>query len=367
MSAVLRIAFLLLASVLPALPAAAQSLSTPQACDNLDSLKFRIPELLTTCATLIVDRQSLINHSSLLPRVIAESLGMEPDEIEPAGLAALSDEGTRNRLSGGTGIEIAPAAATATAPATRWNLWGDGKYSAIDGSDIVSDLDGPLWNAMAGLDYKLTDKFTVGMMAAYESADLEGTGPLPPSYESEGWGAGPYMGVVLGDNIVFSANLLGSFLDGEQSGGFEFDSERLQASTGLTGYWYAGTWRFSPGVTLSWSKEWLDETSGLLNDQTTEVAILTPSLQIGDTLTLSGTTTLEPWAGVALDWTFVNKSKDAVFGTIVDDPNTDLRLQAGLNFGFGNNVQLALTGEAAGLLIDETDTYSGEVNLAVQF
>jgi hypothetical protein len=173
--------------------------------------------------------------------------------------------------------------------------------------------------------------------------------------------------MVLGDNIVFSANLLGSLIDSEQSGGFDFDSERLQASTGLTGYWYSGTWRFSPAVTLSWSKEWLEETAGLMNDQTTEVAILAPSLQVGDTLALTGTSTVEPWAGVALDWTFINKSKDSVLGTIVDDPNTDLRLQAGLNFGFGSNVQLALTGEAAGLLIDETDTYSGEVNLAVQF
>ena len=118
---------------------------------------------------------------------------------------------------------------------------------------------------------------------------------------------------------------------------------------------------------LAWSKEWLEETAALTNDQTVEVAILSPSLQIGNTLALSGTTTMEPWAGVALDWTFLNKSKDAVFGTIVDDPSTDLRLQAGLNFGFGNNMQLALTGEASGLLLDETDTYTGEVNLAVQF
>ena len=365
MHAVLRNLLVLAAMAITALPAAAQRL--PPTCGNLASLKLSNPELLAGCTKTIVDRQSLINQSTLLPRVIAESFGMEPDEIEPAGLVALSSEEAQGRLSGGTDIAIAPAAETTVAPASKWNLWGDGRYSAIDGSALVSDLDGPLWNAMAGLDYKLTDKFTLGMMAAYESADLEGTGPLPPSYESEGWGAGPYMGVVLGDNIVFSANLLGSVLDSEQSGGFEFDSERLQASAGLAGYWYRGTWRFSPAVNLAWSKEWLEETAGLTNDQTVEVAILSPGLQIGNTLALSGTTTVEPWAGVALDWTFINKSKDAVFGTIVDDPNTDLRIQAGLNFGFGNNIQLALTGEVAGLLLDETDTYSGAVNLAVQF
>jgi hypothetical protein len=34
--------------------------------------------------------------------------------------------------------------------------------------------------------------------------------------------------------------------------------------------------------------------SGLTNDQTVEVAILSPGLQIGNTLALSGTTTVEP-------------------------------------------------------------------------
>jgi len=365
MYAVLRNLFVLAAMALTVLPAAGQNL--PQTCDNLAALKFSNPELLAACARAIVDRQSLIDQSTLLQRVIAGSFGMAPDEIAPAGLAALSSEEAQSRLSGGTDIAIAPAAETTVTPAANWNLWGDGKYSAIDGSTLVSDLDGPLWNTMAGLDYKLTGKITLGMMAAYESTNLEGSGPLPPSFKSEGWGAGPYFGAVLGDNVVFSANLLGSLLDSEQSGGFNFDSGRLQAATGLAGYWYRGTWRFSPAVNLAWSKEWLEETAGLTNDQTVEVAILSPSFQIGDTLALSGTATVEPWVGVALDWTFLNKSKDSVFGTIIDDPNTDLRLQAGLNFGFGNNIQLALTGEAAGLLLDETDTYSGEVNLAVQF
>jgi len=31
------------------------------------------------------------------------------------------------------------------------------------------------------------------------------------------------------------------------------------------------------------------------------------------------------------------------------------------------NVQLILTGETSGLIIDETDTYAGEANLAIQF
>ena len=49
------------------------------------------------------------------------------------------------------------------------------------------------------------------------------------------------------------------------------------------------------------------------------------------------------------------------------DKQADLRLQLGLNLNLAANVQLILTGETSGLIIDETDTYAGEANLAIQF
>lgn len=94
--------------------------------------------------------------------------------------------------------------------------------------------------------------------------------------------------------------------------------------------------------------------------------MLTPSFQIGNTLKLSDSTTVEPWAGAALDWTFLSDVHTAGFGT-KSNPSTDLRLQAGLNFGFGSHAQFAVTGEASGLLNDDLNSYAIEANLAVQF
>ena len=42
-------------------------------------------------------------------------------------------------------------------------------------------------------------------------------------------------------------------------------------------------------------------------------------------------------------------------------------MQAGLTLNLAANMQLTLTGETAGLIVDETDSYAGEANLAVQF
>lgn len=319
------------------------------------------------CARQGINHQLLVNLVSTIPYVVARSFGIGPAQVNPAGLGNLTPEEFGSRLESGSAIVISPVAdaAPAAAPATRWNAWVDGKYTWNDNSPSNFDLDGPLVNGMAGIDYKLTDKITFGVLASYENSKLDG---VVVDLDSQGIGAGPYLGIVLTNNIVFSANLLGSRIESSQFGGIlDFESDRLQASAALTGYWYHGTWRFTPGLSLSWSKEWLEETSGfLLPDQTIESLMLTPSVQVGNTLRLSDTTTVEPWAGVSLDHVFVNETKTSGLGT-VDDPYSDLRAQAGFNFSFGSNAQLAITGEIGGLLQDSLDTYSIEANLAVQF
>jgi hypothetical protein len=67
-----------------------------------------------------------------------------------------------------------------------------------------------------------------------------------------------------------------------------------------------------------------------------------------------------------LDYVFVNDTEIDGFGGI-EDSYSDLRLQAGLNFGLGSHAQLAITGELGGLLQDDLDTYAVEANLAIQF
>ena len=174
------------------------------------------------------------------------------------------------------------------------------------------------------------------------------------------------MGLTLTDNLVLSATLLGTELDTDVNGTTSFDSTRIQASSGLTGYWYSGTWRYSPSLTVAWTKEWQDA-SGALNAQTIETGIISPGFQVGNSISIGGASTVEPWLGAQLDWVGINKVVDDVTGTILDDPYTDLRLQGGLNFAFGANAQLALTAEISGLLYEDSDTYTAGANFAFQF
>ncbi len=317
------------------------------------------------CAAGQQARFSTIYVPQVVQRALKNSFGFGPGSVEPAGLSEVIADDARSRLAPSAFI-IAPTADTAPveAASSLWNTWVDGRYLYSEFANAAGGLDGPTWSGLAGLDYKLTSKVTVGLLFSGEGSDLEGGGS---DLRSTTYGAGPYIGIVLTDNIVFSANLMGSRMESEQAGGaLDFDTDRVQASAGLTGYWYKDTWRFTPGLTLSWSKDWEEEDNNLLPDRTIETGILTPSVQFGNTVNLSNTTTMEPWIGAALDWTFLNET-DVSGGGSTSDQSTDLRLQAGLNFGFGANAQLGLSAEYSGLLIDDLDSYSGGINLAVQF
>jgi outer membrane autotransporter protein len=355
-----------------AMPAAAQDIDTgpPPDCGNLGAVTTNAPAgLIAGCAGQLINRQSLINTSTTIRDVVAGLLAPVPSSVEPAGVD-LSPEDALKRLASYGPISIVPAAdVSEPAPSPRWNVWIDGKMSYLDNEDPLSNLDGELWNLLAGIDYKLTDNLVLGVLGSFEASDLDGGGPVPPSQDTEGFGGGVYMGLNITENIVFSANLLGAVIDTDivSAGTTEYESERIQASASLTGYWYSGTLRFSPMLSIDWSKEWQEEKTGVLADQTIETAILTPGLQIGNTFAISDTSTVEPWLGAMLDWTFVNETKDDILGKIIDDTHVDLRLQAGLNFSFGSSAQLALTGEVSGLLLDDQDTYTGAVNLAFQF
>ncbi len=336
-------------------------------CSALDGVNEPYDTEVTGCAKSLLNRQSLINTTASVNKIILDRFAIGPNQTELAGLELTNAKDITERLSGGNSILIAPTADVA-APAANplWNVWADGKYSWLDDDTAFSGLDGSLVNAIVGADYKVSDRLVLGVMGAYETSDLEGDGGIPPTQDTDGWGGGVYMGLTLTDKLVLSATVLGTELDTDVNGGASFDSARIQASSGLTGYWYSGTWRYSPSLTVAWTKEWQDA-SGALNAQTIETGIISPGFQVGNSISIGGASTVEPWLGAQLDWVVINKVVDDGTGTILDDPYTDLRLQTGLNFSFGANAQLALTGEISGLLVKDSDTYTAGANFAFQF
>jgi hypothetical protein len=334
-------------------------------CEPFDNSTDELETDVTACSKPLINRQSLANTSSSINHIIMDRLDSGPNQMEPAGLELTNAKDIAERLSGSGVIFIAPTAdVAAPAPTPNWNIWIDGKYSWLDDNLPSSDLDGSLINGVIGADYKVSDRMVLGLMGTYETSDLDGAGGV--TQDTDGWGGGAYMGLSLTDSLVLSATVLGTELDTDVNGTAEFDSTRIQATTALTGNFYSGTWRTSPSLTLAWSKEWQDA-SAAFNAQTIETGIISPGLLIGNSISIGGASTVEPWLGAQLDWVGINKVVDDAVGTILDDPYTDLRLQGGLNFAFGANSQLALTAEISGLLYKDSDTYTAGANFAYQF
>ncbi len=359
----LGISIFLLACIAGGAEGFAQTGPSPPAF-NCANLVFEVE--IAACAKSLLNRQSLINTSTSIQNIIIDRFDTGPNQTEPAGIALNTEQDILDRLSSNGNITIIPTADVATPAASPlWNVWIDGKYSWLDDTVAFSNLDGSLVNLIVGADYKVSDRLVVGLMGTLETSDLDDNGAV--SQQTDGWGGGAYMGLTLTDNVVFSANVLGTALNTDVNGVSNvFDSERVQASAALTGYWYNGTWRYSPSLSVAWSKEWQDAILGF-NAQTIETAIISPGIQVGNTVSIGGANTVEPWLGAQLDAVALNKVVDAGLGTVLDDPYTDLRLQGGLNFAFAGSTQLALTAEVSGLLYDQSDTYTFGANFAFQF
>jgi hypothetical protein len=362
------------AIVLPVLGLEVQAQAVAAECSGISGVNEASNAEVTGCLKPVINAHSLIAVSDAVRKVIAGQLvGQGDGEPEPAGLLLENPEDVAARLAADGSITVQPTADVPAEPATQrlWNAWIDGKYSWIEGSSDLDDSDGPLVNAIIGIDYRLSTSVVVGLLGTYETSRLTTGGILPIRQNTEGFGGGAYIGVTVTPNIVFSglATYAAIDTDLDLANEGETDSDRVQLSGGFTGYWYFGTTRLSPSVTLAWSKEWQDAYSDGFNPaQDFETGILTGGTVLGHTFALGGgTTSIEPWAGAFFDYTFLNETDTDGVGTDSVDEQADLRLQAGLTLNLAANMQLTLTGETAGLIVDETDSYAGEANFAIQF
>jgi Autotransporter beta-domain len=316
---------------------------------------------------------TLLYQPEVIRNIVARRLG---------AVSICSSEEDRNRppeerqdCAQVNGLLIAPVADTGTPAQRRWNVWFDGKGTWIaSGQHDQTPTEGPLFNGSAGIDYKLTDKIVVGLIATTEASDLDIAGIFPGSLEASGFGGGAYLGATLYKNLVFNALATGAAINTDMDFGgvtADIDAERVQVSAGLTDTFYFGQTRLSPSVTFAWANEFQHhfvDSGGFFNPaQTIESGVLTFGNILGHTFSLAGGQAIEPWFGANLDWTLINQIDVSGAGKTKLGDLLDLRLQAGLNWTIRENMQLALTGEVGGLILRDQDSYAGEANLAIQF
>ena len=235
---------------------------------------------MNTCAAADLARQNTIYVPGVLQRMLARSFGFGPTQVQPTGLAGIIAGDVDQRLAPSEFV-IAPTAdvSAVAAPATSWNAWVDGRYLYTDYTDDAGDLDGPTFTGLAGIDYKITSKVSLGLAGLRRK--LRFRRPADRSREQHDRRRPlcrrrpDRQHRLLGQ----SSGQPGRFGAGWRAccSSIPTGSRPLQPST-VTGTRAPGA--SHRALTFAWSKDWEEESSGLFADRTIETGVLTPVLPV---------------------------------------------------------------------------------------
>lgn len=146
--------------------------------------------------------------------------------------------------------------------ASKLGVWTQGTYSRIDKSESGLEMTGNVYNAVVGTDYKITDRYMVGVALSWEHTDLD-TGYNNGTFTGSGISAVPYFGITLTPNWTLDVSGGYGWLsyDTDRNNGAvsgSYNARRTFATGNLTGSFAHDNWRFQPKATVSYIHEFQD-------------------------------------------------------------------------------------------------------------
>ena len=156
---------------------------------------------------------------------------------------------------------------------SRMGLWTQGTYSHVNKSEASLQMNGNIYNVVAGADYKPTDFVLAGLAVSWERTDIK-TVYNNGTFTGSGVSVAPYAGLTLSEAWTIDASVGYSWLNydvsrtsGAATG--SYGAARVFAATNLTGVYSYDAWRFQPRATVSYVHENQDsykESSGTAID-----------------------------------------------------------------------------------------------------
>lgn len=130
----------------------------------------------------------------------------------------------------------------------KFGAWVNFSGSRFLYDKAESKYDGNLFTGMIGLDYALSDKFTVGLGVGYEKTEVDTTFN-EGSQEAKGWTAAPYVSYQYNDN--YSVNLSAGFSQLD----YDMDRKDQQDKNIITGDTDAARWFGALNFNGNWSND----------------------------------------------------------------------------------------------------------------
>ena len=296
-----------------------------------------------------------------------------------------------NRAAGRSLAPVAPGPAPgARAPGARlissteaegagggdalWSAWVDATHTDLKDSHPVAGYDGTQESLIVGADYQAGDGVIAGVLYIYNESDVRNRF-LRGGSSTETHGAGPYLGVVLTDNLVFDASFIAIWTDNtgrDASDTARYDSDGWIAGANLTGYWYSGNLRFSPGLGISFTSTkddgYTDTSGASFPALKTRTGTLTVATTFGYTMALGDRSSVEPFLSLEGEWEFKNSTSPSAASSVpVASRDLSLRTSAGVNVTLPRNIYLTIRGDIGGLGQSRYRTYAVNGNISVRF
>ncbi len=286
----------------------------------------------------------------------------------PGGIApTVSDAGTSTQFFNSRQLGVAAGSVP-----KGLGVWVQAGYTSMDGDDTGGEFDGDVINFLAGVDYKVRPNTVVGVAIGYEDLDID-TSFNNGTFEGQGYGVTPYIGVSLNDRWSIQALIGYTAVEYDTTSNFgavtsSFDADRLYGSATV-----AGSFKVTKKVHLAPKASVLyltEDQDGFTDSAGTVAAGTTIDLgrvSAGGTISyLAGKVT--PFIRLLGEYDFVKEDAVALGnGNFSSDDKFGLNATVGLNLDMGNGWSGNVEGTAATLLRENLDVYSVSGRLRYQW
>lgn len=238
----------------------------------------------------------------------------------------------------------------------KWLAWIDFRGTGSNSRGGGNDIKGTQANVLAGLTYKLTPDFLVGMLGGYEYFNYT-SDTLSGKMTGSGWTVGTYLGWRITQNVRLDAAVAGSSIGYDASAGTatgNFTGTRFLASGGLTGTYRWQAYIFEPSARLYglWETEkaYTDSLGTAQPERKFTSGRASGGAKVSYPLGQRGAVSYTPYVGLYGDYYFA--SDDASTAGLTSTPlmqGWSARVTTGIGMRFDRGAQVSIGGELGGI------------------
>ncbi len=259
---------------------------------------------------------------------------------------------------GYAGEEAAKAPQLVVVP-HRWLAWIDVQDANFNRNAVGSDLQGTQVNALAGLSFRLTPTFLVGVLGGYEHFNYSSQA-FDGVLHGDGWTTGAYLGWLLLPTLRFDLGGTWSDILTDDTSGLatgSFTGNRWLVTSGLTGTyrWAAIVFEPSARVFALWEHEngYTDSLGTLQADHNFSTGRASAGLKVSYPAALSSVAYLAPYVGFYGDYYFsVDDATTVGVTTVPLLQGWSGRATAGVDLTFAGGALIGIGSEYGGIGAD---------------